>query len=354
VGAASSALADDSEVPDDATQVQTTETPDQQRAREQAEDDLRMAIGRAKLRLHPDGPCRTFFGASTTTYPGQDAFAVLTNLRIDGKVVNALDRPGPMAENGPAPAPFDPNTGTIIVYTEFFDTSAENQIERDRKPFDPPPSPEDFQVLILLDELAHVFGRDHESTGDSPRKFNDELAMACFNSSLPPAPQSPPGAGGFDFGDGAIDSPSYTVPEIIFVDPLPDGEGDVTIGEITDWDIDPDAPEPLPDDVSPDDPCALEPPGLRRLRLAQRLLRWRLPRRWFQRLRPVRRRVLRRWRRPLRRLRPPRVRALARPESRAAGSPAGKCREGVVTSAVTTNVCARHAGQDRPSRRPPP
>jgi hypothetical protein len=51
------------------------------------------------------------------------------------------------------------------------------------------------------------------------------------------------------------------VPEYVFVDPLPDGEGDVTIGEITDWDVEPGEPEPLPDDVDLDDPCAIDPLG---------------------------------------------------------------------------------------------
>jgi hypothetical protein len=75
-------------------------------------------------------------------------------------------------------------------------------------------------------------------TGDDPRKFNDALAQACLNSSLPPDSPSPPG-GGFAVGDGAIDGPSYTVPEYVFVDPLPEGESDVSIGEITDWGVDP-------------------------------------------------------------------------------------------------------------------
>jgi hypothetical protein len=55
-------------------------------------------------------------------------------------------------------------------------------------------------ALILLHELDHVFGKQHQNTGDDPRKFN----------------------------------------EYVFVDPLPDGEGDVSIGEITDWGVDPD------------------------------------------------------------------------------------------------------------------
>jgi hypothetical protein len=185
---------------------------------------------------------------------------VLGNLQIDGKIVNSFDTPGPTAENGPAPAEFDPNTGTITVYKDFFDTSANSQVETGRNLFVPPLSTEDFQVLILLHELDHVFGKRHENTGDSPRKFNDALAQACLNSSLPPDPPSPPGSG-FAVGDGAIDSPSYTVPEYVFVDPLPDGEGDVTIGEITDWDVEPGEPEPLPDDVDPDDPCAIDPLG---------------------------------------------------------------------------------------------
>jgi hypothetical protein len=152
----------------------------------------------------------------------------------------------------------DPNTGTITVYKDFFDTSANSQIERGRVLFVPPLSTEQFQVLILLHELDHVFGKQHQNTGDDPRKFNDALAQACLNSSLPPDSPSPPG-GGFAVGDGAIDGPSYTVSEYVFVDPPPDGEGDVSIGEITDWDVDPGAPEPLPDKIDPDDPCALDP-----------------------------------------------------------------------------------------------
>jgi hypothetical protein len=31
----------------------------------------------------------------------------------------------------------------------------------------------------------------------------------------------------------------------------------------TDWDVDPDGPEPLPDDIDPDDPCALDPHACR-------------------------------------------------------------------------------------------
>src|SRR4030095_9675446 len=40
--------------------------------------------------------------------------------------------PGPEAENGPVPAEFDPNTGTITVYKDLFETSANSQIERGR------------------------------------------------------------------------------------------------------------------------------------------------------------------------------------------------------------------------------
>jgi hypothetical protein len=258
IGAATPALADELDVagPD---QAPTTETPEQQRAREHAEETLRTTIGKAKLLLFREGPCRDHFGTSTTAYAGQDALAVLGNLQIDGKIVNSFDTPGPTAENGPAPAEFDPNTGTITVYKDFFDTSANSQVETGRNQFVPPLSTEDFQVLVLLHELDHVFGKRHENTGDSPRKFNDALAQACLNSSLPPDPPSPPG-GGFAVGDGA-NSPSYTVPQYVFVDPLPDGEGDVTIGEITDCGVEPGEPEPLPDDVDPDDPCAIDPLG---------------------------------------------------------------------------------------------
>jgi hypothetical protein len=124
-----------------------------------------------------------------------DAAAVLGNLQIDGKIVSAFDTPGPEAGNGPVPAEFDPNTETITVYKDFFDTSANSQIERGRVLFVPPLSTEQFQVLILLHELDHVFGKQHQNTGDDPRKFNDALAQACLNSSLPPDSPSPPGGG---------------------------------------------------------------------------------------------------------------------------------------------------------------
>jgi hypothetical protein len=218
LGTASPAFADALDAADPAP-GQTTETPEQQRAREDAAETVRSTIGKAKLLLFREGPCRDHYGTSTTAYPGVDAAAVLGNLQFDGKIVNAFDTPGPEAENGPAPAEFAPNTGTITLYKDFFDTSA-SQVERGRVLFVPPLSTEQFQVLILLHELDHVFGKQHQNTGDDPRKLNDALAQACPNSSLPPDSPSPPG-GGFAVGDGAIDGPSYTVPQYVFVDPLP-------------------------------------------------------------------------------------------------------------------------------------
>src|SRR5262245_14954356 len=137
LGAASPAFADELDAADPGP-VQTNETPEQQRAREDAAETLRSTIGQAKLLLSREGPCREHFGTSTTAYAGVDALAVLGNLQIDGKIVNSFDAPGPEAENGPAPAAFDPNTGTITVYRDFFDTSANSQIERGRVLFVPP------------------------------------------------------------------------------------------------------------------------------------------------------------------------------------------------------------------------
>jgi hypothetical protein len=71
-----------------------------------------------------------------------------------------------------------------------------------------------------MSHTTRVRTTKHQNTGDDPRKLNDALAQACPNSSLPPDSPSPPG-GGFAVGDGAIDGPSYTVPQYVFVDPLP-------------------------------------------------------------------------------------------------------------------------------------
>ena len=220
---------------------------------------------------------------------------MLGNLQIDGKIVNSFDTPGPTAENGPAPAEFDPNTGTITVYKDFFDTSANSQVEPGRNLFVPPLSTEDFQVLILLHELDHVFGKRHENTGDSPRGSTTRWPRrASTRRSRRTRRHRPVVACG---RRRRHRRPSYTVPEYVFVDPLPDGEGDVTIGEITDWDVASASPNRSTTStwMTAIDPlgCAYDGWGGGHDGYE--------PTRWLRRLRPVRRRLLlRRTVRPLR------------------------------------------------------
>jgi hypothetical protein len=251
--------------PQDPVQSQTTESPEQKRAREEATQELRQAIGRAKNLVHPDSPCRDYFGTSTQAYAGQQAVAVLQNIEADENFVNKYDTPGPTTKTGPALAKYSLSTGEITFYKDFFDKSANGTLERDGKSFVPPLTPEQVQTLTVLHELAHAFGKDHNDTtdADAPRKFDDALAKACFNSSLPPPPPPPPGNGGVVNNDATIGSPSYypPVPQYVFVEPLPEGYTDVRVVIPDDPEIIPDDPDPLPDDYDPDDPCDLDPYG---------------------------------------------------------------------------------------------
>jgi hypothetical protein len=234
-------------------QTQPVETPEQQRAREDTETELRAAFGKAKVRATPTVAAPSSAPLST---PSQalDALAVLSNIEATYDLETETDD---FAE-------IDPGTGNITFFKDFFDTGENSPLEQDRKLFSPPLSAEEWPAMVVLHEILHLFGKDHDDSDESVRQYEDALAKECFNSSKPKPPDPPPpppGLGGGDFNDGAIGAPLYTVPEYVFVDPLPEGYGDVRVVVPDNPEIVPDEPQPIPDDFDPDDPCALDPIG---------------------------------------------------------------------------------------------
>ena len=127
-----------------------------------------------------------FFGAAIHAFPDMDALAECS--RASRPVYDLETDTDDFAD-------IDLETGTITFYKNFFDTSENSPLEQDRKRFDPPLSAEQWQAMVVLHEILHLFGKDHDDSDESVRQYEDPLAKECFNSSKPKPPDPPPAPG---------------------------------------------------------------------------------------------------------------------------------------------------------------